>query len=430
MDNDKNERQSIERLNIENSVKFNSKLIKLLSNKPGCATNTNIVNELGSNIEVDDDEEEEDDDDEDEDEDQQYDEGENNKYSFDMRNESGLNDFDELIKLTERNKPSMENLTDSTNKYLNMLGEDLLMEEQDILKSESKSAAFVSMKQNMFNIDLIRSHRIAESTGGQNDFVDFKEIRKLNTENQTFLDPFMRQGTQKGIKQEATSSKYEPSRSELINLIEQMNRTIELERFDKLKLKDKYNSCVMENKKCLSLLEQYNVEREEIVKEFNSLKAAKLKEAKRYNLEIEAISREYSQVMSERDSVHKEMEAMQEQLSKAQDRLKKYTRESTLIGSNNNILNMSSFGANMSTNYNENLNDLINNTINNSQRQQKCNSLLYESNMGSMDQALEIDSLKQQLNLIMRQRDEAIIQVIDFFFSYFFIWSTQIKQIL
>ena len=202
-----------------------------------------------------------------------------------------------------------------------------------------------------------------------------------------------------------------------------------LERFEKLKLKDKYNSCVMENKKCLSLLEQYNVEREEIVKEFNNLKAAKLKDAKRYNLEIEAISREYSQVMSERDSVHKEMEAMQEQLSKAQDRLKKFTRESTLIGSNNNILNLSSFGANMSTNYNENLNDLINNTINNSQRQQKCNSLLYESNMGSMDQALEIDSLKQQLNLIMRQRDEAIIQVIEFF-SHFFVVNSNKKKCL
>lgn len=66
------------------------------------------------------------------------------------------------------------------------------------------------------------------------------------------------------------------------------------------------------------MLEQYNVEREEIVKEYNTLKNAKIKDNKRFNLEIEAISREYSQVMSERDSVHKEMEALQEQLSKAQ----------------------------------------------------------------------------------------------------------------
>lgn len=113
-------------------------------------------------------------------------------------------------------------------------------------------------------------------------------------------------------------NKFNLSKSDLINLIEQLNRSVEYERFEKLKIKEKYNNTILENKKCLNLLEQYNVEREEIVKEYNILKNAKIKDNKRFNLEIEAISREYSQVMSERDSVHKEMEALQEQLSKAQ----------------------------------------------------------------------------------------------------------------
>jgi len=114
---------------------------------------------------------------------------------------------------------------------------------------------------------------------------------------------------------------YDLSKHDLVMLIEQLNRQIELERFEKNKVKEKYNMCILENKKCLSLLEQYNMEREDIMKEYNNLKNAKLKDNKRFNIEIEAISREYSQVMSERDSVHKEMEAMQEQLSKAQVRI-------------------------------------------------------------------------------------------------------------
>ena len=157
-----------------------------------------------------------------------------------------------------------------------------------------------------------------------------------------------------------TINKFDLSKADLINLVEEMHRGVEFERFEKIKLRDKYNACIMENKKCLNLLEQYNVEREEILKEFNSLKNSKIKDNKRFNQELEAISREYSQVMSERDSVHKEMEAMTEQLSKAQERIKKYQRESTVYSSANNLVNISNFGANLAAN-NETLYELINN---------------------------------------------------------------------
>ena len=57
----------------------------------------------------------------------------------------------------------------------------------------------------------------------------------------------------------------------------------------------------------------------------NNLIASKLKlqhEFKRSKVELDALHREYSQIMSERDSVHKEIEALQEQLCKEKDKFK------------------------------------------------------------------------------------------------------------
>lgn len=61
-------------------------------------------------------------------------------------------------------------------------------------------------------------------------------------------------------------------------------------------------------------------------------------------------------------------------------------------------------------------NNNSNNNACNSGNKQKCNSGMFDyngnnNNMSSMDESLEIDSLKQQVSLLTRQRDEAIIQV-------------------
>ncbi len=216
---------------------------------------------------------------------------------------------------------------------------------------------------------------------------------------------------------------------DLIAVVEQLNKTIESERNEKNRLKIRLNNVIQENKNKSSLITQFEIERNELISELNNLRSLKIKETKRLNAELDAVSREYSQVMSERDMVHKEMEALQEQLSKAQDRLKKYARESVVLASTNtqqhyhnesvhnyNDLNLTNL-CNMSineTNVNANLNVGPLNEMNTStSRQQKVNSLIYGYS-SVMDESLEIDSLRQQINMLTRQRDDAVNQV-DYF---------------
>jgi chromosome segregation ATPase len=64
---------------------------------------------------------------------------------------------------------------------------------------------------------------------------------------------------------------------------------------------------------------------ESLNRDMNGLVQARLKlhsESKRYRYEYEELKAEYTQVMSERDCVHKEIEALQEQLCKEKDRFK------------------------------------------------------------------------------------------------------------
>lgn len=285
----------------------------------------------------------------------------------------------EQIKLQERDlhhqRQTNDNLNDSTNKYLNMLGEDLLLEVKDITvskanknndnnKSSNEKKHSTTIVKNPLReyeekIQPLIVHDKAQNKSGHfmSEFIPNGQSEESYENTETDED------TTNNVLHERYGedvNKFDLSKADLICLVEEMHRTVEYERFEKMKLREKYNACIMENKKCLNLLEQYNIEREEILKEFNSLKNAKIKDNKRFSQELEAISREYSQVMSERDSVHKEMEAMSEQLSKAQERIKKYQRESTIYSSANNLLNMSNFGANLSAN-NDTLNELINN---------------------------------------------------------------------
>jgi hypothetical protein len=121
--------------------------------------------------------------------------------------------------------------------------------------------------------------------------------------------------------------------------------------------------------------------------------------------------------MSERDMVHKEMEALQEQLSKSQDRLKKYARESVAFSAG------AGAGGGSIYNYNDlNLTmDVLDTTSVYSPRQNnKVNSIMFGYS-SLMDDSLEIDSLRQQINVLKRQRDDALNQV---FFLLFIFKST------
>lgn len=159
------------------------------------------------------------------------------------------------------------------------------------------------------------------------------------------------------------------------------------------------------------------------------MRSQKIKESKRLNAELDAVSREYSQVMSERDMVHKEMEALQEQLSKAQDRVKKFARDSVILAGGGGGVTLTNHNDSVH-NYNDlNLTGLCSMSMNNdattaaaaaanvhnemntsTSRHHKVNSLMmgYSS---IMDESLEIDSLRQQINMLTRQRDDAVNQV-------------------
>ena len=377
-----------------------------------------------------------------------------NKYNDDLEFE--LSKSQNEISIEEDEGDLNESDASNTNKYLSLLGEDLLMEEKDILfakaissnDSKLKSKLNKTPKQNTTKkINNSLNKRSAEkhdnlrnnhSNENNNDSYASQFTRVLRTsitptkndhssnqiegQQQQQQQQIQQQHQQIDTNKETNEfrniflDKLESfSKSELISLIESLHRENIGERDENEKLKSKYNTLCIENRKLLSFLEQYHFERDEIVKEYNKLKTAKVKEAKKAKVEIEAISREYSQIMSERDSVHKEMEALQEQLSKSQDRLKKYARESICFPSGANVeVNSTNYGTltTMSNTVTENLTDLSNEL---SHRQHnKINSGIYGFNMtgiGSMDEALEIDSLKHQLNIITKQRDEAIIQV-------------------
>jgi chromosome segregation ATPase len=96
----------------------------------------------------------------------------------------------------------------------------------------------------------------------------------------------------------------------------------------------KYLQVNFQLKDTQSQLKHAQTDKEDLLKELNNLIASKLKlqnEVKRYKVDYEAIHKEYTQIMSERDLVHKEIEALQEQLCKEKDKIKSLTSNCTEI---------------------------------------------------------------------------------------------------
>ena len=102
---------------------------------------------------------------------------------------------------------------------------------------------------------------------------------------------------------------------ELENELLRVYNDIKMERSEKEKLENRCKQLFYENKKMLMLYENYSNEKFEIKKEFDKVQAELLKSKE----ELDAITKEYMQIMSERDLVHKEMEALQEKLSKYEE---------------------------------------------------------------------------------------------------------------
>jgi hypothetical protein len=102
---------------------------------------------------------------------------------------------------------------------------------------------------------------------------------------------------------------------ELENELLRVYNDMKMERVEKEKLESRCKQLFYENKKMMMLYENYSNEKFEIKKEFDKTQTEFL----RIKEELDAITKEYVQIMSERDLVHKEMEALHEKLSKYEE---------------------------------------------------------------------------------------------------------------
>ena len=135
-----------------------------------------------------------------------------------------------------------------------------------------------------------------------------------------------------------------------------------------------------ENQRLIGIIKNCMKEKEDLNKEL----AKKHKEIIKTKNKCDSVSSEFMQVMSERDIVHKEIEALQEKIAKyEEEKLKNESYENKAKFYENKFLN-------------------------NPNRTFK-GSLLNEK----FDSLEMLEALRQQLNLVSKQRDDAISQVVD-----------------
>ncbi|CAF0857670.1 unnamed protein product [Brachionus calyciflorus] len=169
-----------------------------------------------------------------------------------------------------------------------------------------------------------------------------------------------------------TRVKSDSSPSEFSNdECEKLKQALDLERMEKEKYKVSLKKFLYEKQELLDILKKCQSERDTYKLDLDTLKQIHIKELRRSKAEIDSLTKEYCQVMSERDNVHKEIEALHEKLNKSQDKVKELNRTSSFNNTENNN------------------NTILNTTI--------------------LDD-LQIDTLKRQLKIVLKQRDDLLAQ--------------------
>lgn len=97
---------------------------------------------------------------------------------------------------------------------------------------------------------------------------------------------------------------------------------LEHEKLKNAKIAALYKKYMVKNKEIMRLLKHCQSERNELHNMLKHMKASRANESKKAKHEIDEMSAEYSKIMSERDFVLKEIEALQEKLAKTQDMFK------------------------------------------------------------------------------------------------------------
>lgn len=157
--------------------------------------------------------------------------------------------------------------------------------------------------------------------------------------------------------------------------IEKLKEELSGERTEREKYKINLKKIYFEKQELMEILKKCQSERDIFRSDLDSLKQIHVKELRRSKAELESLTREYCQIMSERDNVHKEIEALQEKLNKSQDKVKQLNQTNS-----------------------------FNNTDLNSTRHSNLNTTILDD--------LQLDNIKRQLKIVTQQRDDAYLQVV------------------
>ncbi|RNA23979.1 hypothetical protein BpHYR1_015734 [Brachionus plicatilis] len=179
----------------------------------------------------------------------------------------------------------------------------------------------------------------------------------------------------KKVKQpsETSSSSCHLSSSKLDEQLEKLREELSSEKTEREKYKVSLKKLFVEKQELMEILKKCQSERDTFRFELESLKQMHVKELRRSKAELEALTKEYCQIMSERDNVHKEIEALQEKLNKSQDKVKQLNHTNS-----------------------------FNNADLNSTRHSNLNATILDD--------LQLDTVRRQLKIVTQQRDEAHAQ--------------------
>jgi hypothetical protein len=244
--------------------------------------------------------------------------------------------------------------------------------ERDQNKLEGERRVAVEEK-NIEKINLKRFEMLLRKANPEMEYDDNDSISKEEYFKQTHGEkqwqaPFDNHENTENTHRIAANGKFQKHFYESEKMFE---TDLKAERMEKEKL-------ILENQRLVVIIKNCMNEKEDLNKEL----AKKNKEIIKTKSKCDTISSEFMQVMSERDVVHKEIEALQEKLAKyEEEKLKNESYENKVKFYETKFLNNPNFSN---------------------------KSMLLNEKLDSLEM---IESLRQQLNFVSKQRDDAISQV-------------------
>ena len=175
-------------------------------------------------------------------------------------------------------------------------------------------------------------------------------------------------------------------------LLTKLSSELAAEKQETERLRERLKSSLYEKNEVFALLKRCQQERDRVSGELREQKHGRDRELRRCCAQLEHVSKEYQQVMSERDTVHKEIEALLEKLAKTEAQLRAASGGGVASSS---TVTSARYSMAFSDHHHQHHN-----------QQQHMNDRLSET----LDE-LEIDSLKNQLRLVTRQKDDALVRI-------------------